>query len=290
MGQRMRNILHEDKLIIRPCAYDCISAKMIIKAGFDVCGTSGYAISASMIGQPDIGLLSWGEMFETVKRIRSICNIPIDVDADTGYGDEKNVYWTVRNLQQIDIGSVRIEDQTWPKRCGHMSGKKIISASDMIKKIKAAVQARHDLGYNDSDGIVIGIRTDANGLECYEKVIERCNKYVDAGAEYVYVECPESLAEVEKLVSDIKSPLAFNTIPGGKKQFKFTLAELESAGVKLLSVPMVCLYTATSAMIDNLNSLKKDRLDLIESDSVKWKDFNEMMSGEIGEFLKNGNS
>ena len=259
-------------MTLRPCGYDALSALLIEKAGFKLMGTSGYAISASAIGQPDLGLISFGELLERARNIINSVSIPVDIDADTGYGNALNAYWTVKNYIWIDAAGIRIEDQTWPKRCGHMSGKSIISKEEMVQKIRAVVRGREEEG---SD-LVIGARTDARSLEGFEKTVERGIAYANAGADYVYVECPQSMQEVERLVKEIQIPLAFNLIPGGKTPL-FALIELENLGVKYLSIPMVCVYPAAKAMSNALVALKNGDLAKVGEMGVNWSEFNELI-------------
>jgi len=266
-------LLEEPGMIVRPCAYDALSAILIERAGFKVVGTTGYGIAATLIGQPDIGLVSFGEMLERVRTIINAVSIPVDVDIDTGYGNPLNVYWTVYNFAKIGAAGVRIEDQVWPKKCGHMAGKKLISIEEMIKKIKAAIKAKNEV---DPD-IVIGARTDALSVAGLEETIKRGIAYAKAGADYIWVETPTSLEVVQTLVRRIPAPIAFNIIPGGRT-VPFKIEDLESIGVKYLSIPMLCLYTATKAMIEALKVLKETRdLDKIASMGVTWHEFNEIV-------------
>jgi 2,3-dimethylmalate lyase len=271
-SRSFRQLLEQPGMTLRPCGYDALSALLIEKAGFKLMGTSGYAISASAIGQPDLGLISFGELLERARNIINSVSIPVDIDADTGYGNVLNAYWTVKNYIWIDAAGIRIEDQTWPKRCGHMSGKSIISREEMVQKIRAVVRGREEEG---SD-LVIGARTDARSLEGFEKTIERGIAYAKAGADYVYVECPQSLQEVERLVKEIQIPLAFNLIPGGKTPL-FALTELENLGVKYLSIPMVCVYPAAKAMLNALVALKEGDLAKVGEMGVNWSEFNELI-------------
>lgn len=267
-----RQLLEQPGLTLRPCAYDALSAILIERSGFKLLGTSGYAISASSIGQPDLGLISFGELLERARNIINSVSIPVDVDGDTGYGNALNVYWTVKNYIWIDAAGLRIEDQTWPKRCGHMSGKSIISKEEMVHKIKAAVRARNE----ETSDMVIGARTDARAIEGFEKTIERGVAYAKAGADYIYVECPQSLSEVKQLVDEIPIPLAFNLIPGGKTP-QFSINELQDLGVKYLSIPMVCVYPAAKAMSNALKMLKDGDLAGIGEIGVSWSEFNDLI-------------
>jgi 2-methylisocitrate lyase-like PEP mutase family enzyme len=267
-----RELLERPGLLLRPCGYDALSALLIEKAGFKLMGTSGYAIAASAIGQPDLGLISFGELLERARNIINCVSIPVDVDADTGYGNALNAYWTAKNYIWIDAAGIRIEDQTWPKRCGHMSGKSIISKEEMASKIRAAIRAREEEG---SD-LVIGARTDARAIEGFEGTVERAMHYAQAGADYVYVECPQSLQEVAQLVKSISVPLAFNLIPGGKTP-SFALAELEDLGVKYISIPMVCIYPAVKSMQEALQALREGDLKRVGELGINWSDFNELI-------------
>ena len=270
--KRFRELLEKPGLLLRPCGYDALSALLIEKAGFKLMGTSGYAIAASAIGQPDLGLISFGELLERARNIINCVSIPVDVDADTGYGNALNAYWTAKNYIWIDAAGIRIEDQTWPKRCGHMSGKSIISKEEMAAKIRAAIRAREEEG---SD-LVIGARTDARAIEGFEGTVERAVLYAQAGADYVYVECPQSLEEVARLVKSISVPLAFNLIPGGKTP-SFALAELEDLGVKYISIPMVCIYPAVRSMQEALQALKEGDLARVGELGINWSQFNELI-------------
>ncbi|MCD6453798.1 MAG: isocitrate lyase/PEP mutase family protein [Candidatus Aminicenantes bacterium] len=271
-AKTFRSYFEREGLTLRPCAYDALSAILIEKAGFDVIGTSGYGISASIIGQPDIGLVGYGEMVERVRTMINAVSLPVDVDADTGYGNALNVYWTVKNFAGIGAAGIRIEDQVWPKRCGHMKGKQIVSTDEMVRKIKAAVKARNE----SNPYLVIGARTDARSVYGFKEVLERGKHYAEAGADYLYVEAPQSLNEVEILVREIPIPIAFNIIPGGKTP-PFTLKQLEEIGVKYLSVPMICLYPAVKAIMKALNELKKGNIIDVAKEGVNWAEFNEIV-------------
>jgi 2-methylisocitrate lyase-like PEP mutase family enzyme len=275
-SRAFRKLIEGNKMILRPCAYDALSAVLIEKAGFAVVGTSGYAISASIIGQPDIGLVSFGEMLERVRTIVNSVSISVDADVDTGYGNALNAYWTVKNFAWIRASGVRLEDQTWPKRCGHMAGKQVISKEEMTQKIRAAIEARNE---EDPD-MIVGARTDARSVAGLEETVDRGVVYAKAGADYVYVEAPQSLKEVEMLVKRIPAPVAFNLIPGGRTP-PFPIGELERLGVRYLSVPMACLYPAAKAMREALKVLRERRdLARLAEMGLTWAEFNEVVAAD----------
>jgi len=272
-AQRLREMLQGEGTLLRPCAYDALSAVLIERAGFSVIGTTGYGISASLLGQPDMGFVDFSTMLERTRTIINAVSAPVDVDIDTGYGNELNVHWTVTNFIRIGAASVRLEDQVWPKRCGHMEGKSVISCSDMVRKIAAAVQARE----KENSSLVLGARADARVLEGEEAAAERGKAYAAAGADYIYVEAPQSLDEVRKLKEVIPVPLAFNIIPGGATP-PFTIPQLEEVGVDMLSIPMVALYPAARAMRDALELLHRERdLDRVSDMGTSWSEFNDMV-------------
>jgi 2,3-dimethylmalate lyase len=272
-GKQFKNILKTKGLHLRPCAYDALSAILIQKAGFKIVGTTGYGISSSLIGQPDMGLIGYHEMLERTRTIVNAVDLPVDVDVDTGYGNALNVHWTVQNFARIGAASIRFEDQVWPKRCGHMAGKQVIPSNDMVQKIKAAVKTRD----SENPDMAIGARTDARTVTGFDDALNRAKAYAEAGADYVYVEAPQSLDEVERLVEKVPVPLAFNVIPGGKTP-PFTFEELEGRGVRYVSVPMICLYPAAKAMMDALYELKHGRdIRKIAGMGVSWAEFNNLV-------------
>lgn len=272
-SKKLREYLEcNGKLTLRVCAYDALSAVLIQQAGFEVVGTTGYGISASLIGQPDIGLVGYAEMLERVRTIVNATDLPVDADIDTGYGNALNVYWTVKNFAKVGVAGVRLEDQVWPKRCGHMEGKSIISTQEMISKIRAAVDARNE----ENPELVIGARTDARSIEGFDGALKRAIAYAQAGADYVYVEAPQSLEEIKELVNKVPKPISFNIIPGGKTPL-FDFDELVQIGVRYISIPMVCLYPATKAMMEALMALKKRDFAKVVELGVSWSEFNEIV-------------
>ena len=271
--KELRKMLSEPGLIIRPGVYDALSAKIAELAGFKLLLMTGYGVSATKIGEPDVGLVSFGEMMQRAIEICHAVKVPVIVDVDTGYGNAINVYRTTREVMLTGAAGMQIEDQVWPKRCGHMFGKQIISAEEMVGKIRAAVDAKNEI-YPD---FVIGARTDARSVAGFDEVLRRAKLYADAGADYIYVETPQSLDEVKKLVNEIPVPIAFNMIEGGKTPY-FTFKELEEVGVKMISLPLTLLYAATKAMIDVLDKVKRSESPKDWEDMcINWRKFNEMI-------------
>jgi methylisocitrate lyase len=272
-SKEFRKILQKPGLVVRPAVYDALSAVVAEKVGFPLLGTTGYGIAASLIGKPDVGLVSFGEMLNHVRGICHAVNVPVSADVDTGYGNAVNAYWTTKNFIWSGASGLQMEDQVWPKRCGHMVGKQIISKEEMAGKIRACVKARNE----ENPEFVITARTDARSVAGLEEAIERGKTYAKAGADCIYVEAPQSLQEVQSLLKSIPAPLAFNIIEGGRTP-PYELEELESIGVKIVSFPLTCMYAATRAMLDVFTTLKETRdYRQYAEKVVSWNDFNDLI-------------
>ena len=250
----LRKMLRKPGIIIMPGAYDALSAKIIEMVGFKAILHTGYGTAASLLGAPDIGLVSFREMADRVRSIARAVNIPVVGDADTGYGNPINAYRTVKEYIWAGAAGLFIEDQVWPKRCGHMFGKQIISKEEMVGKVMAADDARRE---EDPD-FVIGARTDAIAIEGIDGAIERANAYVGAGADFIFVEAFENVDQMKRAVKEIKAPLMLNLIEGGRTPL-ISVQEAEKLGFKMVIFPLTALYSATKAMIDTLTILKEKR-------------------------------
>lgn len=251
MKQRkvLRNILNIRKNIIIPGAYDAWTAKLIENAGFPAVYVSGYGISASVIGKPDIGLLTLSEMVTATKNIAASINVPVLADADNGYGGPLNVVRTVQEYEQIGVSAIQFEDQVIPKRCGHMDGKEIIPLKDMVAKIKAAIFARKD------PDLAIIARTDAREAIGFEEAIKRAKAYETAGADIIFVEAPQSIEEMKTVAKEIKVPLLANMVERGKTPL-LNAQELHEIGYTLVIFPVSTIYCTTKAVQDMLKQLK----------------------------------
>ena len=267
---QLRTFLKKDGILIMPGAFDALSAKLIEAAGFGSFFHTGYGTSASLLAKPDIGLVSFGEMLMRVKETADAVNIPLIADGDTGYGNAINVFRTVQEYIKAGSAGMFIEDQVWPKRCGHMSGKEVIERGEMIGKIRAAIDASNAL---DPD-FILGARTDAIYVEGIEKAIDRAKAYEDAGADFIFLDAYENKKQMEKAIKEIKAPLLLNIIEGGKTS-PISAKEAESMGFKMIIFPLATLYAATKAMQIVLKILK----DTGSSDNYKEHivEFNEFV-------------
>lgn len=187
----LREMLAQREIIVLPGAYDALSARLAQRAGFDACFTTGFGFSAAALGTPDIGLMTASEILERVRRVVEAVEIPVVADMDTGYGNALNVTRTVHECLSADVAGIILEDQEWPKKCGHFEGKRVIPAEEQVQKVRAAVRAR-----GDDDLVIIG-RTDAREPLGLDAAISRGRMYRDAGADVVFVEAPRSVDELK---------------------------------------------------------------------------------------------
>jgi 2-methylisocitrate lyase-like PEP mutase family enzyme len=203
--RRLRELLSGAEPVLAPGAYDALSARLIEAAGFPCVYMTGFGTAAAMLGRPDIGLLTGTEMVDNARRITGAVAVPVVADADTGYGSPLNVIRTVLDFERAGVAGIHLEDQMMPKRCGHLSGKVLVSQDDMAAKVRAAVAAR-----TDADFVVIA-RTDARAVEGMDGALRRASAYLDAGADVLFVEAPETEAEIERVAAEFAGvPLLFN--------------------------------------------------------------------------------
>lgn len=268
---KLRQLLNKPGLIIAPGAYDAWSARLIEKAGFPAVYMTGYGVSASVIGQPDIGLLTMTEMVNQARNIANAVNIPVIADADTGYGGVLNVVRTVREYEQAGIAAIQLEDQVYPKRCGHMEGKQLIPRDEMVAKVRAAVHAR------TWPDVMIIARTDARAVIGFEDAIARARAYVEAGADIIFFEAPQSVEEMRMVAKSIDKPLIANLVENGKTPF-ITSDKLQEIGYKIVIYPVSTIYTVTTAITRMLDRLKNDgTTQKCAEGMVEFHEFNEMI-------------
>jgi len=252
MSKEFRALLAGDDVIVKPGAHNALSAKIIEAAGFQSCGVSGYAVSATLLGKPDVGLVTLGEMVMMSRYIAGAVNIPTIADADTGYGNAINVIRTVEDFIRAGVAGIHIEDQVSPKRCGHVAGKQIIPIDEATGKYRAAAKARDEL---DPDFVLIA-RTDARGVSggSVEAVIERAKAYLDAGVDMIFPEGLTSKEELEAVCDKIKAPIHYNRTGVSPM---LSLTELNSMGVSMVSFATGALRSGACAMWDFMQKFKK---------------------------------
>ncbi len=228
---RLREIIGAPGIVVAPGAHDVLSAKLIEQAGFPAIFTSGFGLSASTLGLPDTGLLTMTETLDRVRRIVDAVSVPVIADVDTGYGNPLNVVRTVSECVMLGVAGIILEDQLWPKKCGHREGKGVIPLEEQVEKVRAAVYAKGD------DDLVIIARTDAIAPMGLEEAIRWGHAYAEAGADVVFIEAPRSIYELKTVAASFDAPLLANMVEGGKTPF-LSARELEELGFKLAIFPV----------------------------------------------------
>ncbi|MDO8567450.1 MAG: isocitrate lyase/PEP mutase family protein [Dehalococcoidales bacterium] len=247
-----RNLLKKPGIIVAPGAHDVATARIIEQTGgFQAVYMTGSGTTMSLIGQPDIGLLTMTEMVTHARNIDMAVGLPVIADADTGYGNALNVRRAVREYERAGVAAIHIEDQVTPKKCGHFEGKQVISQSEMVGKIRAAVDARES-----PDSLVIIARTDARAMLGLDEAIKRAHAYLDAGAEVIFVEAPQSREELEIIARSINAPLLVNMDEGTKTPL-LTTRELEAMGYKIVIFPRSAPCAAAKAVQELMQMLKE---------------------------------
>ena len=250
----LRQMLNAPGVIVAPGAYDGLSARLIERQGFKAVYMTGAGTAASVLGQPDVGLTTLSEMTTHAANIASCVSLPVISDADTGYGNPLNVIRTVREYERAGVAGIHLEDQVFPKKCGHIAGKAVIPMQEFAEKIRAAAENRRD------EDFVIIARTDARAVNGLDDAIERGLRYREAGADVIFIEAPTSREEIERVAREIKAPLLSNQVPGGKTP-GLTVTELEKLGYKIVIFPVVGLMAATLAIEKALAQLKETGTD-----------------------------
>jgi 2-methylisocitrate lyase-like PEP mutase family enzyme len=247
-ASRFRELLHRDGMVVAPGAYDCITAKLIEQAGFAAVYMTGAGTSATL-GYPDFGLLTMSEMVANAGRIAAAVELPVIADADTGYGNELNAFRAVCEFERSGVAGIHIEDQEFPKKCGHLEGKQIIPREDWLAKIRAAAAARRD-----QDFMIIA-RTDARAVAGFDEAVARANEALAAGADMAFVEAPQTAEEVAAVPHLVKGPCLLNVVRGGKTP-DLDLQEAERMGYKLAIVPGLLIKSVVGICDQMLAELK----------------------------------
>ncbi|MEO0977059.1 MAG: isocitrate lyase/PEP mutase family protein [Pseudomonadota bacterium] len=251
-ADKLRHLLEADKLHVMPCCFDALSAKLIEQAGFDLTFMSGFAASASRIGQPDLGLMSYGEVLDHLGNITHAVDFPLIADGDTGYGNAMNVRRTVAGFAKAGAAAIMIEDQLSPKRCGHTPGKAVVPRAEAFDRIRAANDARED-----GADILILARTDARHEHGLSEAIDRAARFKELGADILFVEAPKTVAEMETVCRELPGPKMANIVEGGETP-DLSHKELADIGFAIAAYPLTLMASAMKAMTDTLAMLKTD--------------------------------
>ncbi|MDH5416265.1 MAG: isocitrate lyase/PEP mutase family protein [Nitrosopumilus sp.] len=276
--KNLRNMLKSNKPIVIPGVYDAIGAKIAEKVGFEVMFQTGYGTSATLFGMPDYGFIGASETVDNARRICRAVSVPVIVDSDTGYGNALSVWKIVKELESAGASGIFLEDQRWPKRCGHMQGKEVISQEEYTEKLSAAIDAR------ESKEFFIVARTDARATEGLDAAIERGIQNKKTGADAVFIEAPRSLNEMRKIGKAINAPLVANMIEGGATPLT-SAQTLNKMGFKIILYPLSVLFANTFATMSILQELKKTGTTMkFRQKVVNFDQFNDLV--ELPKFRK----
>jgi len=255
---KLRCLLKQGKTLVKPGAHNALAARIIEQAGFRCCGVTGYGVSVSLLGRPDVGLTTMSEIVMVARYIASAVSIPVIADADTGFGNAINVMRTVEEFIAAGVAAIHVEDQVAPKRCGHVAGKQVIPLDEMIGKLRAADRVRREL---DPDFVLIA-RCDARGVAggSVDDLIRRANAYLEAGADMIFPEALTSEAEVERCAREIKGPLHYNRTGVSPR---LTLERLNQLGIAIVSNATGALRASAVAMWDYMHEFARDDVALV---------------------------
>lgn len=245
----LRSLLTSGELIVMPCCHDALSARLIERAGFKMTFMSGFAVSATRLAMPDTGLISFGEMVDQARNITQAVTIPVLADGDTGYGNAVNVKRTVREYAAAGLACIMIEDQVWPKRCGHTRGKQIVDFADACQRVQAAVDAR-----DEGADVLIMARTDAREIDGLEAAITRMQAFSEIGADILFLEAPRSVAEMERFCTAVPGVKMANLIEHGLTPL-LSPDELQRIGFTIAAYPLTLLQSIITAVETSLERL-----------------------------------
>jgi 2-methylisocitrate lyase-like PEP mutase family enzyme len=267
----LRELLARPGVIRSLGAHDVFTARLVEAAGLETVFLGGFGTSASLLGLPDVGLVTLTEMADAVRRMASRVSIPVVADGDTGHGDLHNVVRTVREFERAGAAGILLEDQVTPKRCGHFQGKQIIAVDEMRLKLRAALDARRDPDF------VLIARTDARAVEGIDAAIERANQYGAAGADVCFIEAPESQAELERIPRQVRYPLLVNMLSGGVTPI-LPVDELGKLGYKIVVCPIESLLVTARAMQRLIQALHdRGRVDLAADDMMTFAEIKKVL-------------
>jgi len=270
MKRRFRELLAGDEPLIAPCAYDALSARMIEAAGFKLAGTTGYGMHGTILGVPDNGMLAFNEMVDACGKMADAVDIPILADAEGGYGNAINVIRSVRDFEKAGLAGLFIEDQALPPNCPFIREPRLISAEEMVGKIKAAVSARCDKDF------AIIARTDAK----FDEAVDRAAAYIEAGADMIKI-FPKTRRELELLPGKVNAPLHFGVIPGQEAASGLTACDILSMGYKIVTYPMTSLFAGVKASLKALHALRKyGTEDNPEIDMISFEEYVKLVGGD----------
>jgi len=264
-----KELLNREKPLLLPGAHDALTARLIERAGFAAYVIGGYALVGARYAIPDIGLAAYGEISAGIRDTIAASNLPVMVDTDTGYGDVKNVTHTIRGYEAMGVSSIFMEDQVSPKRCGHMAGKSVIPADEMVRKIRAAAGAR-----SSSDFYIVA-RTDARAVHDLDEALRRGEKYLEAGADGLFIEAPETVEELARIGRTFQGVGQFaNMVEGGGQTPVLPPDELRKLGFNMVAYPTTILFRVARTIEQSLANIKAGKP--MDANAVDFKDFKDI--------------
>ena len=268
-ADKLKKLLDQKGIVVMPGCYDALSAKLIEREGINVGFMSGFAVSSTRLGMPDAGLISFSEMAEQVRNICNVTSIPIIFDGDTGYGNAVNVYRTVRGFADAGAAAIMIEDQKWPKKCGHTKGKDVVEADEANSRIKAAVDASK---MNNKD-ILVMARTDAIATRGLDDAIKRMQKFSELGADILLVEAIKSKEDMKRVIKEVPGHHMINLIEDGETPL-LEINELEDLGFKIAVFPLTLMSASVKTMQESLKNMKNK---VYNTDVSKFSDLRDIV-------------
>ena len=275
----LRNAIMARRAVVLPGCHDALSARVIEASGFEAIQISGYGLAASLLGKPDVGLVQMKDILDLTWNIVQATNIPVMADVDTGGGNAVNAAWVTERLIAMGVAGMNIEDQVFPKRCGHMAGKEVIPGDEMEGKVQACVEARNRL---DKD-FIINARTDAFSVHGFDEAIRRCNLYLEAGADLAFIDGIRTKADIQRAVERLEGPLSVNLMDAvsGMKTELIPIPELTAMGVGRVSVPVASIMVAHKTLTSFFTALRNSPTGIL-ADQTQWVSSFEEFTDAVG--------
>lgn len=268
----LKNLINDKQILVMPGVFDAMSAMIAEKCGIKAVQVSGYGLAGSNLGYPDVGIMTKTQMVELVRNICNRVSIPVMADGDTGFGNAVNLYYAVREFEAAGAAGINLEDQFFPKRCGHMGGKQIVPFEEAVKKIEAAAAARTDPDF------VINARTDAVAVVGVDEAIRRGNAFAKAGADLIFVEAPESIDDIKRVIQSIDAPVSINMIYAkGSKTPAVSIKQLEEWGAARVSVPVMPLFAAARALQKAFTAIANDDVTSMNDQIFEFAEYTDLV-------------
>ena len=269
---RLKQLIQAKEILVMPGVYDALSAKIAEQCGIQAVQVTGYGLAGASLGLPDVGIMTKTQMVDIVRNICTAVSIPVMADGDTGFGNAINLYYAVKDFEAAGAAGINLEDQFFPKRCGHMGGKQIIPFEEAVKKIEAAAAARTDPDF------VINARTDAIAVSGVDEAIKRGNAFAKAGADLIFVEAPEKVDDIKRVIQSIDAPVSINMIYAkGSKTPAVSIKQLEEWGAARVSVPVMPLFAASRALQKAYTAVANDDVASMNNEIFEFSEFTDLV-------------